>query len=134
MNYSLFILKLSLVVILLISSLLCSSFAKVNRIHSSPISSIAESRSENKNGKLNSLLKNIENVSASNHFVSTMASTTTNAPKAGLPSALKLIIGAGGIYAAFLYYGNLQEDVFHYKSSDGTKFNQAWFLQALGKV
>ncbi len=49
-----------------------------------------------------------------------------------VPQALKLIIGAGGIYAAFLYYGTLQEDVFHYKSIDGSKFKEAWFLQALG--
>lgn len=51
-----------------------------------------------------------------------------------IPQALKLIIGAGGIYSAFLYYGTLQEDVFHYKSVDGTKFKEAWFLQALGKA
>ncbi len=49
-----------------------------------------------------------------------------------IPSWIKLVIGAGGIYAAFLYYGALQEDVFHYKAADGTKFSQAWFLQALG--
>jgi len=48
-----------------------------------------------------------------------------------IPKPIKLLIGAGGIYAAFLYYGTLQEDVFHYKAMDGTKFNQAWFLQAL---
>ena len=40
----------------------------------------------------------------------------------GLPSGLKLVFGAGGIYAAFLYYGTLQEDVFKYKSADGAKF------------
>lgn len=51
-----------------------------------------------------------------------------------IPQALKLLIGAGGIYSAFLYYGTLQEDVFHYKAADGTKFSQAWFLQALGKI
>jgi hypothetical protein len=45
----------------------------------------------------------------------------------------KLIIGAGGIYAAFLYYGTLQEDVFDYKAANGTAFKAAWFLQALGK-
>ena len=51
---------------------------------------------------------------------------------AALPKIVKLLIGAGGIYCAFLYYGTLQEDVFHYKSlSDGSKFKQAWFLQAL---
>jgi hypothetical protein len=46
---------------------------------------------------------------------------------------VQLLIGAGGIYAAFLYYGTLQEEVFHYKSAEGQKFTQAWFLQALGK-
>jgi hypothetical protein len=54
------------------------------------------------------------------------------ATKFELPKALKLLIGAGGIYAAFLYYGTLQEDVFHYVAADGSKFTQAWFLQALG--
>lgn len=51
-----------------------------------------------------------------------------------LPQPAKLIIGAGGIYAAFLYYGTLQEDVFHYKAADGSKFKAAWFLQFLGIV
>lgn len=60
-------------------------------------------------------------------------STTEKSAGVAIPSALKLVIGAGGIYAAFLYYGALQEDVFHYKAVDGTKFTQAWFLQALGK-
>lgn len=48
-----------------------------------------------------------------------------------IPKNLKLLFGAGGIYSAFLYYGALQEDVFHYVASDGTMFKQAWFLQAL---
>lgn len=48
-----------------------------------------------------------------------------------LPDALKLIIGAGGIYGAFLYYGSLQEDVFRYAAEDGSQFKQAWFLQVL---
>lgn len=60
------------------------------------------------------------------------SSTSPASSSSGLPSALKLLIGAGGIYAAFLYYGTLQEDVFHYKASDGAMFKQAWFLQALG--
>lgn len=50
-----------------------------------------------------------------------------------IPQSAKLIIGAGGIYAAFLYYGTLQEDVFHYVAADGTKFKAAWFLQFLGE-
>ncbi|KAG7370075.1 UAA transporter family protein [Nitzschia inconspicua] len=49
----------------------------------------------------------------------------------GLPDGLKLLIGAGGIYGAFLYYGSLQEDVFRFVAPDGTKFTQAWFLQVL---
>jgi UDP-galactose transporter B1 len=42
-----------------------------------------------------------------------------------------LIFGAAGIYAAFLYYGNLQEDVFAYEDSKGQKFKQAWLLQTI---
>lgn len=49
-----------------------------------------------------------------------------------LPESVKLLIGVGGIYGAFLYYGTLQEDVFHYKAADGTMFKAAWFLQFLG--
>ena len=49
----------------------------------------------------------------------------------GLPDAAKLLIGAGGIYAAFLYYGSLQEDVFRYTAADGSSFKAAWFLQVL---
>jgi len=49
----------------------------------------------------------------------------------GLPESAKLIFGAGGIYAAFLYYGSLQEDVFRFVGADGTSFKQAWFLQVL---
>ena len=45
--------------------------------------------------------------------------------------ALQLLFGASGIYASFLYYGSLQEDVFRYESEDGTKFTMAWYLQVL---
>ena len=45
--------------------------------------------------------------------------------------ALQLLFGAGGIYASFLYYGSLQEDVFRYEAEDGTKFTAAWYLQVL---
>lgn len=44
-----------------------------------------------------------------------------------IPSALKLVIGAGGIYGAFLYYGTLQEDVFRYEAADGSKLKQLGF-------
>ena len=50
---------------------------------------------------------------------------------AGLPAPVKLIIGVGGIYSAFLYYGSLQEGVFRYTAQDGSQFKQAWFLQVL---
>ena len=45
---------------------------------------------------------------------------------------VQLIIGAGGIYGAFVYYGTLQEDVFKFVASDGTRFKSAWFLQFIG--
>lgn len=58
--------------------------------------------------------------------------SSVSADKAGLPDSFKLMIGAGGIYAAFLYYGSLQEDVFRYVSpADGSSFKQAWFLQVM---
>jgi solute carrier family 35 (UDP-galactose transporter), member B1 len=61
-----------------------------------------------------------------------MGSTDSAAkPAAALPDSIKLLIGAGGIYGAFLYYGSLQEDVFRFVSPDGTSFKQAWFLQVL---
>eukprot|EP00929_Paragymnodinium_shiwhaense_P110058 TRINITY_DN76771_c0_g1_i1.p2 TRINITY_DN76771_c0_g1~~TRINITY_DN76771_c0_g1_i1.p2 ORF type:complete len:327 (+),score=96.44 TRINITY_DN76771_c0_g1_i1:125-1105(+) len=43
----------------------------------------------------------------------------------------KLLFGVAGIYASFLYYGSLQEDVLTYKAADGTKFVYSWFLQIL---
>jgi len=49
----------------------------------------------------------------------------------GSSDAIKLLIGAGGIYGAFLYYGSLQEDVFRYQNPDGSSFKQAWFLQVI---
>lgn len=48
-----------------------------------------------------------------------------------LPGFVKLLIGAGGIYAAFIYYGVFQEDIFHYKAKDGSQFKAAWFLQII---
>ena len=49
---------------------------------------------------------------------------------AEVPQPVKLLFGAGGIYAAFLYYGSLQEDVFRYQV-DGQSFKEVWFLQVL---
>jgi len=44
---------------------------------------------------------------------------------------VQLLIGAGGIYASFLYYGSLQEDVLTYKGASGEKFEYPWLLQVL---
>ena len=44
---------------------------------------------------------------------------------------MQLLFGAGGIYACFLYYGTLQEDVFRYKNAAGEGFKYIWFLQVL---
>ena len=52
-------------------------------------------------------------------------------PHSAQTDALRLVFGAGGIYAAFLFYGSLQEDVFRYEAADGAKFDHAWFLQFL---
>ena len=59
------------------------------------------------------------------------ATATMTKESTGLPPAIKLLIGAGGIYGAFLYYGSLQEDVFRYTAEDGSQFKQAWLLQVL---
>jgi len=48
-----------------------------------------------------------------------------------LTGTLGLIFGASGIYAAFLYYGSLQEDVLTFKAPDGSSFKEAWLLQAI---
>jgi UDP-galactose transporter B1 len=60
-----------------------------------------------------------------------VATAYATVPAPAVTDSLKLIIGAGGIYAAFLYYGTLQEDVFHYTSSTGDMFKYAWFLQLI---
>ena len=73
-------------------------------------------------------------------FPSSRTFLTENMPKdvktvaqgaANQGSLLQLLIGAGGIYAAYMYYGVLQEDVMGYTSADGTKFQSSWFIQVL---
>lgn len=51
-------------------------------------------------------------------------------PKA-YQQALKLCFGAAGIYSCYLVYGHIQEDVFRYRSEQGTRFHHVWFLQVL---
>jgi solute carrier family 35 (UDP-galactose transporter), member B1 len=42
----------------------------------------------------------------------------------------QLLIGASGIYGAYLYYGHVQEDLFRYRQADtGQPFNFFWALQ-----
>jgi len=48
-----------------------------------------------------------------------------------LSAPIKLIIGALGIYGAFLYYGVYQEDVFDYKGKDGSRFKSVWMMNAV---
>jgi len=60
----------------------------------------------------------------------TSPASSSKEPPASV-DAFRLIYGAGGIYAAFLYYGSLQEDVFNHVSKDGSSFKHAWFLQVL---
>ena len=59
------------------------------------------------------------------------AAVATASKSKEFPAAIKLMIGAGGIYAAFMYYGLLQEKVFRYVAADGSKFKQVWFLMVL---
>lgn len=101
----------------LVLSFLCSVFTVSARSALPPIVSMA-TKMENKNAAIPT------------------ATSTAPVVKEGLeiPKAVKLLIGAGGIYSAFLYYGTLQEDVFHYAAANGDKFKAAWFLQALGKL
>ena len=88
---------------------------------------------QKENSKNDLSLKSFSVPKFQSNLVNIMASAKEEATQGGMSQSLKLIIGAGGIYAAFLYYGNLQEDVFHYKAADGSKFTAAWFLQALGE-
>jgi len=48
-----------------------------------------------------------------------------------LAQALKLCFGVAGIYACFLVYGHIQEDVFRYCADDDTRFTQVWLMQVL---
>jgi UDP-galactose transporter B1 len=45
--------------------------------------------------------------------------------------AWQLVVGCVGIYGAYLYYGNVQEDLFRYRDADGVGFTFVWFLQVL---
>ena len=55
----------------------------------------------------------------------------TKSVAADLPASVKLVIGALGIYGAFLYYGLYQEEVFDYKAKDGSRFKSVWLLNTI---
>ncbi len=64
---------------------------------------------DNKDNKNNSKDKESDNSSGSNSNI------------------FKLLLGAGGIFTAFTYYGVMHEEIFE----KSTGFTQAWFLQAV---
>jgi len=106
----------------------------INFIESKSSFNSYNSALKSKSKKRSESFKNIKEIMSPKSVKTVAAASTSSAPAsttAELPSFIKLIIGAGGIYAAFLYYGTLQEDVFHYTASDGSKFKSAWFLQTL---
>jgi UDP-galactose transporter B1 len=45
--------------------------------------------------------------------------------------ALKLCFGAAGVYACYLTYGHIQEDIYRFEGPDGGKFTSVWLLQVL---
>jgi UDP-galactose transporter B1 len=44
---------------------------------------------------------------------------------------LKLLFGAAGVYATYLFHGYVSEDLFRYRAADGTGFSYVWYLQVL---
>jgi UDP-galactose transporter B1 len=49
-------------------------------------------------------------------------------PTTGLPTWVKFLIGAGGIYCSYIYYGLIQEKLFRtdYSNGEGLKFNYSF--------
>jgi len=43
----------------------------------------------------------------------------------------KLCFGAAGVYACYLAYGHVQEEIFRYRGSNQERFQQVWFLQVM---
>lgn len=55
---------------------------------------------------------------------------SSNESRSGSRLVWKLLCGTLGIYAAFLYHGHLEEDLFLYKNN-GEMFRYVWLLQVL---
>lgn len=108
--------------------LICAAACVQARV--SPLTSTTTVTGHQKQGKVLGL-----------HAAATKATAKTTATKAAtskvavsavsLPAPVKLLVGALGIYGAFLYYGIFQEDVFNYKSKNGSKFKSVWFLNVI---
>ena len=81
------------------------------------------SSSQNQKQKMDAVNMNGHNASKGSTKVVAMEDST---------NLLGLLFGAGGIYACYLYYGTLQEEVTSYVSSvSGEKFKFPWLLNAL---
>lgn len=50
---------------------------------------------------------------------------------AAILRSMQLVMGALGIYAAFISYGVAQEKLYSHQSPDGTIFRSVWFLQVV---
>lgn len=86
-------------------------------------------------------------ISSSDHYYYDSDATTTGDPKVttstsatnsdsihpnrGRGTFSQLVIGALGIYVAYLYYGDIQEDIFRFEDKGGERFTYVWFLQML---
>jgi len=119
-----------LLLLAIISSVTTAATSSSSSHIASPTRAFASLDKQQSRNKVPTAL-GLETIINQNRGGSSTTATMVAEEKAGLPSAVKLLIGAGGIYAAFLYYGSLQEDVFRYTAEDGTKFSQAWLLQVL---
>lgn len=55
-------------------------------------------------------------------------------PKIMKHKAGQLLVGSLGIYASFLYYGLVQEDLYRYQGPTGERFNLVWSHQVLESI
>jgi len=66
------------------------------------------------------------------HQPNATASATSQLAKVRRTS--QLLFGVFGVYAAYLYYGIVQEELFRFRSADGGAFRYAWFLQVMESI
>lgn len=79
--------------------------------------------------------QDLESDGCSSQSERSLKPSTTDSVLFGAPGAQKkacqLLVGCAGIYGAYLYYGNVQEDLFRYRDASGLGFTFVWFLQVL---